>query len=191
MTAAAPPRAGLGGRGKERVEAGQFRAAPGESHHRRRELGRNRHPRQGPRRPGRRRRRIERRVLPEDGRFQVPQLPAGINPQLPDERAAQPVECGQRIGLTATAIERQHEVGPDVLIQRIIGHHPLQLRHQGDMLSGGEPGSEPGPLHLYVQEIQTFRLLLQPGQAGEVSQRPPAPERQRGLEAQRVAERIV
>ena len=77
-----------------------------------------------------------------------------------------------------------------MLIERAVGHHLLQLRHQRGMLPGRQPGREPGLLDLYVQQIQAVRLLLHPGQAGEVRQGAAPPERQRILQPQRTAGRI-
>ena len=138
----------------------------------------------------RRRRRIEGRILSEDARFQVAQQLAGVDPQFLIERKAQPVVYAKRIGLSAVAVQREHELCVDLLIQRMIGHQLFQIGHQVRMLPGGQPGLGQGPLDLQPEQIQPLCLLLQPGQTGHIGQRPPAPQRQRGLQLPRAVGRI-
>jgi hypothetical protein len=58
------------------------------------------------------------------------------------------------------------------------------------MLSAREPGFGQGQLDLHAEQLQPLGLLLQPGQAGQVRQRPPAPQPQRGLQQPRAPDRI-
>ena len=91
---------------------------------------------------------------------------AGVDPQFLIERAAQPVVCAKRIGLPAVAVQREHELRVDLLIQRVIGRQLFQLGHQLRMLPGRQPGLDQGPLDLQPEQIQPLCLLLQPGQTG-------------------------
>ena len=187
---ARPGGAGLVRHREKRVKAGQLRAAAGEGRQRRRQLRRYRHPRRGQRHQGRWPGGIEGRILPEDRRFQVAQLLAGVYTQLLIQTQAQPVVGGQRISLPAAAVQRQHELRVDLLVQRALGRELFQIGHQRQMLSTREPGLGQGQPDLHGEQLQPLRLLLQPGQAGQVRQRLPAPQRQRGLQQPRAPDRI-
>jgi hypothetical protein len=172
-------RSALGRRGQDRIEAGQFRVASGEARHRRRQLRRDRRfRRSGPQR-ARRGGRFQRWILPQDGGFQIAQRLAGIDSQLLGKGGPQPLVGGERVGLAPAAVQRQHQLGVDLFIQRVLGHHLFQVGHQLRMLSGREPRLGQAPPDLLVQQVQPSRLFLQPGQSRDVRQRAPAPQRQR------------
>ena len=78
----------------------------------------------------------------------------------------------------------------DLLIQRAFGRELFQITHQGQMLSGREPDLRQGQLDPDAEQLQPLRLRFQPGQADQVHQRPPAPQRQRGLQQPRALGRI-
>ena len=52
---------------------------------------------------------------------------AGLDPELVDERPSRLVVCGERIGLTTRAVERQHQLRTQVLTQRLLGDQLLEL----------------------------------------------------------------
>ena len=124
---ARPGRARLGRGRQECVEPGQLGPAAREGRHRRRQLGRDRYRRCGLRHRGRGRGCVEGGILPEDGRLQVAQLQAGVDAEFLIERAVQAPVGGQRVGLPAAAVQRQHELGLGLLIQRPGGHQLFQF----------------------------------------------------------------
>ena len=138
---------------QQRVEALQFSLAPGEGPHRGRELGRHRRRRRNPRIRCRPSRRVEVRVLPENGRLQAPQLLAGVHAQLLVERAPQLMVDGQRVRRPAAAVQRQHELPPELLVQRPTGHQLLKVRDQRRVLPGRQPGLDPGALDSRLQQV--------------------------------------
>ncbi len=77
-----------------------------------------------------RRRREQRGVVLEDRRFEVPQLGSGFHAELVDQRGARPLEGAQRVGLPSRAVLREHQVGPEALLQRMLRDERLELRHQ-------------------------------------------------------------
>jgi hypothetical protein len=178
---------------QDRVEAGQFRGAPGEGRHRGRQLGRDQRVRclrRGRRQRDRRSGRVERRILSQDGRFQLADRLTGIYPQVLREGVPQPLVGRQRVRLPSAPVERHHQLGVDLLVQRVLGGHLLQFGQQLQMFPGGQPGlgqRSPDPLE---QQVQPSRLLLKPGQPGHVRQRPPAPQRQRLPQVPDPADRI-
>ena len=91
----------------------------------------------------------------------------------------QPLVRGECVGLPPAAVQRHHQLAMELLIQRMIGHHPLQLRHELGMLADRQPRLGQGPLNSLAQQVEPRRLFLQPDQPGHIRQRPPAPQRQR------------
>jgi hypothetical protein len=47
----------------------------------------------------------------------------------------QPAVDGERVCLAAAAVQSQHELPMDALVQRVVGHHLLQLGNQLSVLS--------------------------------------------------------
>ena len=82
--------------------------------------------------------------------MQAPQRLPGIDPELVGEQIADTPVSGQRVGLPAAAVQRQHELAVQPLPQRMVGDQPLQFG--GDRavpakrqvsLDPGLPGGEP------------------------------------------------
>ena len=63
----------------------------------------------------------------EDGRVQVPQRFPGVDAELAGEQVAGTPVGGERLGLPAAAIQRQHELAVQPLPQRMLGDQVLQL----------------------------------------------------------------
>ncbi len=180
----------------DRLQREEFRAAAGEPGHRRRQLRGRQLGRPRDRRPagtgrGRGRdwcrgqgcgRQVQRRVLAQDGDLHVPQRLAGLQAQLLVQLAPQPLESGQRVRLPAAPVKREHQLRADLLIQRVFGGQFLKLGQQLRMLADREPGLSQRPLDRQLQHVQPLGLALQPDQAGDVRQRPPAPEFGRRLQ---------
>ena len=62
----------------------------------------------------------ERFVLREDGPLEPAQLLAGLEPELARRAAAAVLVDGERVGLPAAAVEREHELAAQALAQRVL-----------------------------------------------------------------------
>ena len=76
----------------------------------------------------------------EDRGFEVPQLGSGFHAELVDQRGARPLEGAQRVGLPSRAVLREHQVGPESLLQRVLRNECLELRQQFRGLAERESG---------------------------------------------------
>jgi hypothetical protein len=72
---------------------------------------------------------VEPWVLLEDLLLEPAQLGARRLSELAVERVAQAAVCGQRLGLPAAAIQREHQVAVEALAQRMLVDEPLEPRH--------------------------------------------------------------
>src|SRR5262249_28758942 len=64
------------------------------------------------------------------GRVQPLQRLTGAAAERVGKLLVTPPVSGQRVGLPATPVQRQHKLGMQALAQRVVGHQPLQLRGQ-------------------------------------------------------------
>jgi hypothetical protein len=80
--------------------------------------------------PRSRRRQIQPRVLGQDRGMQPAQLRPGIDAQLLDQDRPGPLVGKERIGLPTRPVQRQQQLGPQPLPQRLVTDQPLQLGHQ-------------------------------------------------------------
>ena len=85
------------------------------------------HPARDPSRPGR----LECVVLPQHRLMQLPQLAAGLDSELVDQRGARGVEGFERSRLPARAVERDHQLTPGSLAQWMLRDQRVQLTHDG------------------------------------------------------------
>ena len=74
--------------------------------------------------------RRERRVVLEDPLLQFVQLRSGFEPELFDEPPAGGPERVEGIRLAPCAIQREHQAREQTLVQRVLRHEPLELRHE-------------------------------------------------------------
>ena len=71
----------------------------------------------------------QRRVLAQDRLLELAQAGAWLEADLV-ELPARPLICGERIGLTAGRVEREHELAAQALAQRFLVDQPLELRDE-------------------------------------------------------------
>src|SRR5215471_16031266 len=121
----------------------------------------------------------QRLVLPQDRRLQPTQHRTRVDAELLSKRGPQPAKHCQRLGLTATPVQRHHQLPVHLLIQRAARRPLLQLRHQVRVFPRRQPRLHQRPPHLTGQQIQPSGLLLQPHRPAHIHQRPPPPQRQR------------
>ena len=70
------------------------------------------------------------RVAGQDGLLQPPELGAGVDAELVGQPAAHVLVGGQRVGRLAAAVQAQHELSVELLLQRMRGNELAQLGHQ-------------------------------------------------------------
>jgi hypothetical protein len=100
----------------------------------------------------------------------------GASPKLLGQGGSQPLVDGQRVGLPPAAVQRGHQLGVDLLVERMVGRRLLQFGYQLPVFPGGQPRVGQRVPDLLAEQLQPPRLLFQPGQPGQVGQRPPAPQ---------------
>jgi hypothetical protein len=114
----------------------------------------------------------------EDRLLQLLQLPAWVDPELLDERPPRVLVDGQRVRLPAGAVEREHQLCPQTLMQRVLLHQCLELVQDFRM---------PAERQLRVDQVHggAETLLLQPSDLvprerleHDVGERRAAPERE-------------
>ncbi len=121
----------------------------------------------------------ERLVLAEDRGLELAELGTGVDAELLDERLPRGSVGGERVGLTARAVERQHQLRPRPLSECLRLDECLELSDELGVPAESEIGLDP------LLERDRAQLL-QPGDLGlgerlveEVRERRPAPERER------------
>src|SRR5439155_70847 len=65
--------------------------------------------------------------LHEDAALELAQLVAGLDAELVDERSAGVPVALERVGLAARAVQREHQLRAESLVQRVLGDETLQL----------------------------------------------------------------
>lgn len=78
--------------------------------------------------------------LLEDRLLQAGNRRAGFDPQLLDERVAQPTVGAQGVGLPTIAIQGDHELARQPLPERVLTHQLGQLTYDGMVLARGGMG---------------------------------------------------
>ena len=136
--------------------------------------------------PGRGRRRLRQRVggaqlgvLGEHRLLEPPQRGPRLDPQLPDQALARVAVGGQRLGLAARPVQREHLLGVQPLPQRVLGGERLELHDDLVVAAEEEIGVDPVLERDEPGLVQARRLVRQRAMAGQVAERRTAPERQR------------
>jgi hypothetical protein len=132
----------------------------------------------------------ERRVVAEDPLFELAELRAGFDAQLVREVAPHLLVGAEGVGLPATAIQREHQLRPEPLVEGMGGRGVFQLRSRLACTAQLQQGVEPALQRLDVQGLETGRLVVRPADTGELSQRRSPPQRQCRLEHRQPARRV-
>ena len=122
---------------------------------------------------------VQRRVLCEHRCVQAPQRLAGVDAELAGEQVADPPVGGQRVGLPAAPVQRQHQLAVQPLPHRMLGGQLLQLGGQRVVPAQRQVRVDPGLDRGQPQLLQPGRL--RPGErvVGQVGQHPAPPQAQR------------
>ncbi len=114
--------------------------------------------------------------MAHDVDLQLPERRARLEPELGHQRLAPEPIGREGVGLAAAAMEREHQLRPEALAQRMLGDEPLELGDRAQPL-----------LELGVHQVLQRRhaQLLEPRDVGlrerverAIRQRGPAPQRQ-------------
>ena len=116
---------------------------------------------------------------------------AGLDPELGDERAARVRVGGERLGLPAAAVEREHQLSAEALAQRLARDLPLQLADHVGVPAEREVGVDPALERHEPLLLEPRALRLRPGMVGELAERRAAPQRQRVAQRRRRALGVV
>ena len=132
------------------------------------------------RRPGERRLlEQERVVLAEDRGLELAELRAGVDAELLDEGLARGAVGGERVGLPAGAVEREHELRARPLAQRLGLDERLELGDELGVAAQREVGLDALLDDDGAQLLEPGDLRLRERLVDEVGERRAAPERER------------
>ncbi len=141
------------------------------------------------RQPHRRRRRAfrlprdhrsgQRRRPHQDRLVQRPQLSGRVDAQLLVQGPVELPERLQRLRLPAAAVQREHQLPPEPLAQRVVPRQREQLRHQVRVVAQRELHVDPLLVHGHQQLGQPWRVLGVERLRRHVRQHRPAPQLQR------------
>ena len=118
-------------------------------------------------------------VLGENGLVQLTQLGSRLEPELLDQQLARaPVDL-ERLGLAATAVERQHQLALKPLAQRFLHDRRLQLADQVVVSANGKLRLDPSLESNQPPLLEPSGLGLDEGLVGHIGKRRPAPQPER------------
>jgi hypothetical protein len=107
---------------------------------------------------------------------------AGLDAELVDERGAGVPVALERFGLAARAVQREHQLRAEPLVQRVVGDETLQLADELGVAAEGEVGVDAGLERREPQLVQARDLGLQRLLGRQVGERRAAPQRERGAQ---------
>ena len=109
--------------------------------------------------------------------MQALDLRAGVGPEVLGEAAAQQVVVFQRLGGAAAAVQRQHQLPGQALVQRVLRRGGTQLDDHFSVPAEGEIRVDPAGQHVQPQLLKRRQLDTAQRVRGHVGQRRPAPQR--------------
>ena len=121
-------------------------------------------------------------IVAEDGALEPPQLLAGLEAELVGELAPHSAVGLQRLRLAAGTVEREHELGPQALAQRVRGDQRLELADEVCVASACKVGVDPLLKHRQPQLVELPDLGLGERLVREVGERRAAPEGECGAQ---------
>ena len=123
---------------------------------------------------------VEARVLGQHRRLEALQLRPGLDPDLLDQRLARPAVGVQRVGLAPGAVEGEHSLGVEALAQRLLRDQLLEAGDHLVVAPGGELGVDRELDRAQVKLLEPADLGGCERLRGDVGERRPAPELERG-----------
>ena len=125
-----------------------------------------------------RRDRSERLVLAEDRLLESPQLGVRLEAELLVEELPEGSVRLERVGMAARAVESDHQMRAESLVERVEPDERLQLADGLGLAADGEHRLEPRLERLEPQALEPGDLGLCEGLGCQVGERGPAPERE-------------
>src|SRR5207244_104819 len=86
---------------------------------------------------------FERRVVAEDRALELLELRARLDPELVHEQPATLAVARERVGLAPAAVEREHQLPPQPLAQRLVLDEPFELGDEAIVATELELGGDP------------------------------------------------
>ena len=111
--------------------------------------------------------------------MQQGQLGTGIDAELIGQHAAHVLEGGQRVGLPAAAVQAQHELRVELLLQRMRRGQLAEFGHDLAMPAEVQVGVDPGDQRLHPLVLDGRHLAVPQQLRRHVGQRLAAPQRER------------
>jgi hypothetical protein len=136
-------------------------------------------PRDRGRRAGQRVWRPERRVLLEHRALDPAQRGSGLDAELLDEALAGIAISGERIGLAAGAVQRQHLLATEPLAQRVLRDEAVELADHVGVAPARQVGLDALLERRQPRLLEPVRVDCERGVVREVAERRPAPQLQR------------
>ena len=122
---------------------------------------------------------VERGILQEDPRLELLQCGHGLEPERVYQRGATLAEHLERLGLSAGAVERQHQLAAQALVQRMLRHDLLELRDEHRAAAELELGVEALLQHRQTQTAQALDDRHRERLEREIRERLAPPDRER------------
>ena len=121
--------------------------------------------------------------MAEDLRLELPELGAGLDPELLDEARAGVLVRLESLCLASRALEREHQLAPERLAQRMLADERLELADDVAVPSQLEIRVDPLADGDEPQLVEATDLRLREVLEGELGQSRPAPEGERAGES--------
>ena len=119
------------------------------------------------------------RIVPQDRLLQLAQLRSRLDAELADEPLARVLERVERLGLAAAAVEREHQLGGEALVRRVLRHQPAQLPDDLGVPPGGDVGLDAARQRGDPGLLEAPHVARGERRVGEVAERCAAPEPER------------
>ena len=122
--------------------------------------------------------RLELRIVREHPALELPQLLTRLEAELVGEQRARLAVDLEGVAPPSGSVEREHQLGPQPLAERVLGHEGLELGNDLARKASAEICFEPVLQHLQPHLLEALGLAPE-GVRGQAGQRRPAPERER------------
>ena len=117
--------------------------------------------------------------MAKDGLLQLAQLGARLDPDLPGQRPMRVAICLDRLGLPSSAVEGEHALRMEVLVEGVLGDQRLEASEHIRVSPGGELGIDRQLNRPQVQLLEPSNLRPCEGLRGDVGERGTTPEVER------------
>jgi len=124
---------------------------------------------------------VECRILAKDLLVKLAERPARLDTELVHEGAARGLVCLERFCLASGAVEREHQLGPELFSERMLADKSIELADELSMASFDKVMLDPLLDARESELLQASDLGMCKALLGEISQRFAAPQRERSV----------